>query len=100
MKDKTAAKASKTVLGQTIAPGRIGKNRVIPDSRKALAVAKVLKCEPTAYSQILEVERDSSKEAVHKAYSRLAVLTDLKSNKIKCSSEVYNCKCAASSNIR
>lgn len=49
VKDKMTVKTLKTVLSQTIVSGRIGKNRVISDSRKALAVTRMLKCESTVY---------------------------------------------------
>ncbi|KAL9132045.1 MAG: hypothetical protein Q9217_000173 [Psora testacea] len=71
--------------------GRVGKKRAAPnDKQKGLAVTNVLKCDATAYSEILGVKSDSSKDDVLNAYMRLAILTNPKNNTNKGSSEAYN----------
>ena len=72
---------------------KVGKKKVAPnDKQKGLAVTKVLGCESTAYSKILGVKPESSKEDIQKAYMRLRVLTNPKNNTSKGAGDAYKSK--------
>lgn len=84
---------SQGMAASKMTQAKVGKKKVAPnDKQKGLAVTKVLRCESTAYSKILEVKPESSKEDMQKAYVRLCVLTNPKNNKFKGASNAYKSK--------
>lgn len=77
--------------GESALQKNLAKKKVISNVKRS-AVARVPACEPTAYSDILGLKPDSSKEQVLKAYRNLAKVTNPKYNKNKGASDAHKCK--------
>lgn len=98
---RTAGKLTKDRLGKKkLAPNdkqdKIGKRKLATDNRqKRLAVTKVLRCESTAYFNILEVKPESSNKDKLNFYVMMCRLINLKYNAIKDAVKAYKSKWAA-----